>query len=301
MNIMNDSFVKRIKRNECIVCGCGANSGGSYWPDGESGSIRLYQGLPMCWECASKIFVQYTLYGNVNGWEVTPSEWYDRIVDPTKASMSTQEHQFEEQCERWKEFDIVDTSSDVTDTVIVQGMERDNIYDMKYIHDAVCDRLEDIMSCKRPEGTQYDIILREIIPNEKYFSLSISSRYRDQLREYCESHPEDFPTDGYPVIISKKEQNGSVIAPIDAFAAPSEWAGKVTQIKWASDGDYHGIDKAIVRWLPTASGKILHDMFKEDMTLVPVMMGYAVGSPTNDFDIHRLVGFAFILKPSREV
>lgn len=293
---MNDSFVKRIKRNECIVCGCGANSGGSYWPDGESGSIRLYQGLPMCWGCAAKIFAQFALYDKANGWKVTPSEWYDRIVDPTRDSMSTQEHQFEEQCERWKEFDIVDTSSDVTDTVIVQGMERDNIYDMEYIHDAVCDRIEDIMSNKRPDGTQYDIILREIIPNEKYFSLSISSRYRDQLREYCESHPEDFPKDGwYPVIISKKEWSN--IGPIESFMDPSEWAGRVTQIKWASDGDYHGIDKAKVKCLPTESGKILHDMSQKDMTLVPIMIGSA-GSPihVSDFDIHKLVGFMFIVK-----
>lgn len=230
----------------------------------------------------------------------------DKIL---KTDAQMQEH-FNDLCDEWKDLYITssvedqndETDSDVTDTVIVQGMERDNIYDMEYIHDAVCDRLEDIMSNKRPDGTRYDIILREIIPDEKYFSLSILSRYRDQLREYCESHPEDFPKDGYPVIMSKKEYTGSNITPIESFMASSEWAGKVTQIKWASDGDYHGIDKARVRWLPTASGKILHDISltfaPEDMTLVPIMMGYTVGSPihVSDFDVHRLVGFMFILK-----
>jgi hypothetical protein len=292
MNIMNDSFVKRIKRNECIVCGCGANSGGSYWPDGESGSIRLYQGLPMCWGCAAKIFAQFALYDKANRWKVTPSEWYARIVDPTRDSMNTQEHQFEEQCERWKEFDIVDTCSDVIDTVIVQGMERDNIYDMEYIHDAVCDRLEDIMSNKRPEGTQYDIILREIIPKKKpepdgTCSLKLKCElYRAALRDYCESHPEDFPKDGYPVISYTEEK----VTPL-SFTNPSEWLGKVTEIKWASDGDYHGIDKVTMKHFPTYKSQHLFgnkNVLKE-CELIPVMIGSM--TVVGGYKIHELIGF----------
>lgn len=84
-----------------------------------------------------------------------------------------------------------ETDSDVTDIVIVQGMERDNIYDMEYIHDAVCDRLEDIMSNARPNGTRYDIILREIIPIEKQEPVeqtdSIQS-FAKKVNEYLESH-----------------------------------------------------------------------------------------------------------------
>ena len=305
---MNDSFVKRIKRNECVCCGH-SSSRFACTPASERGAIRLYNGLPLCWACASAIVEKYEQRERESGWKVRPSEYADMIDKILKTDAQMQEH-FNDLCDEWKDLYITssvedqndETDSDVTDTVIVQGMERDNIYDMEYIHDAVCDRLEDIMSNKRPDGTRYDIILREIIPDEKYFSLSILSRYRDQLREYCESHPEDFPKDGYPVIMSKKEYTGSNITPIESFMASSEWAGKVTQIKWASDGDYHGIDKARVRWLPTASGKILHDISltfaPEDMTLVPIMMGYTVGSPihVSDFDVHRLVGFMFILK-----
>lgn len=309
---MNDSFVKRIKRNECICCGH-SSSHFACTPASERDVIRLYNGLPLCWACASAIVEKYEQRERENGWKVRPSEYAEMCDKILKTDAQMQEH-FNDLCDEWKDLYITssvedqndETDSDVTDTVIVQGMERDNIYDMEYIHDTVCDTLEDIMSNKRPDGTRYDIILREIIPTEKYFSLSILSRYRDQLREYCESHPEDFPKDGYPVILSKKEITGSGIGPIESLMARSEWAGKVTQIKWASDGDYHGIDKVRVRWLPTDSGKILHDISlifaPEDITLVPVMMGYSVGSPihVNDFDIHQLVGFMFILKTPKD-
>lgn len=222
---MNDSFVKRIKRTECICCGHSSSSF-TCTPASERAVIRLYNGLPLCWACASAIVEKYEQREKANRWEVVPSEYAEMLDKILKTDAQMQEH-FNDLCDKWKDLDITtdkdqnkETDSDVIDTVIVQGMERDNIYDMEYIHDAVCDRLEDIMSNKRPEGTQYDIILREIIPTEKYFTLSILLRYRDQLRKYCESHTEDFPKDGYPVILSKKEHTGSNIAPIESFMDP---------------------------------------------------------------------------------
>ena len=105
------SYPKRIYRHESICCGS-SGSAGSYWPEGEAGQTRLYNGLPMCWECASKVFECYREYDAKNQWKIVPSA-YAKYVCDTIPSHSQQEQDFQQLCERRKHLDIVDTRHNV--------------------------------------------------------------------------------------------------------------------------------------------------------------------------------------------
>lgn len=112
-------------------------------------------------------------------------------------------------------------------------------------------------------------------------------RYRNELREFTETHPDEFPEDGFPIIPYTDTEIGP-----HAFRCPSDWIGKVTKIKWKSDDDYHGIDKATVKCFPNQYIKFLKDksMLKH-VKLIPVMAGSITGDKTKEFNIQRLIGF----------
>lgn len=111
--------------------------------------------------------------------------------------------------------------------------------------------------------------------------------YRDALRKFTETHPDELPEDGFPIIPYTDTEIGP-----QAFMCPSDWLGKVTKITWKSDGDYHGIDKATVRCFPNQYIKFLKDTsMMEHAKLIPVMMGSITGDETKEFNVQRLIGF----------
>ena len=112
-------------------------------------------------------------------------------------------------------------------------------------------------------------------------------RYRDALRKFTETHPDELPEDGFPII----PYTDTKIGP-HAFMCPSDWLGKVTKITWKSDSDYHGIDKATVKCFPNQYINFLKDasMIKH-LKLIPVMVGSITGDETKEFNVQRLIGF----------
>lgn len=112
--------------------------------------------------------------------------------------------------------------------------------------------------------------------------------YRDALRKFTETHPDELPEDGFPIIPYTDAKVGP-----HAFICPSDWLGKVTKITWKSDGDdYHGIYKATVKCFPNQFIKFLEDAsMMKHLKLIPVMTGSIIGDKTKEFNVHRLIGF----------
>lgn len=110
--------------------------------------------------------------------------------------------------------------------------------------------------------------------------------YRDSLQKYTETHPDEFPEDGFPIIPYTDTEIGP-----HSFKCPSDWLGKVTRITWKSDDDYYGIDKATVKCFSNQYIKFLKDTsLIKHVKLLPVMLGFR-DDKTNEFNIQRLIGF----------
>ena len=100
------SYVKRIKRDECICCGSTGTS--VSWVDLPDTKVHLFHGgIPLCWSCALTIGTQVA--NQIPG--VYDLKVADRVNNTVRANKSfyAAGDAFDEQCERRKDLIIVNT------------------------------------------------------------------------------------------------------------------------------------------------------------------------------------------------
>lgn len=292
-----DQYVKRVQRHTCVVCGCEATSGGNWWPRGEVGVMRLYQGLPICWECASRIYVQYQMYDNNYAWRVAPSSWQKLIVEPVKENIENQQIQFEEQCERWKDFDIVDITKETSrsddtqsEKVLVGHMFAGHEYDKDYMIQTILGGIRDFSEGEYPEGTYFDVVIRK---KSEEFSTTTPLRLpiwfpndlRDSIIYYIKN-------------IQRRDTNGVYAVAMEASdlfpnAKPENWVGFITDIQ--IDSDPYPVDWGVIKMNDTEIAKdataIINSLYTFNDThvhLTPLISGV---QEDDKFTIVSLNGF----------